>query len=144
MADLKLMPSIELKIPILPDMELVATNAVEVVARHIGLSDEKAAEIGMALIEATINAFEHGTPDSNVFIHFIMQDDSLTVKVIDKGSGFEKSELEIPDIDKKILPGGHKRGWGIALIQELVDVVNFDSTTDGTTVTMVKHKTDKP
>jgi anti-sigma regulatory factor (Ser/Thr protein kinase) len=136
-------PTIELKIPVLPNMELVATNAVEVVARHIGLSEEKAAEISMALIEATINAFEHGNPEHEVFIHFIMQADSLTVKVTDKGQGFEQSKLELPDIDKKIKKGQQKRGWGVALIQELVDIVDFDSTPDGTTVTMVKHKTDK-
>lgn len=136
-------PTIELKIPVLPDMELVATNAVEVVSRHMGLSEEKSAEIGMALIEATINAFEHGSPEHEVFIHFIMHDDSLTVKVIDKGQGFEQSKLELPDIDQKVKPGSHKRGWGVALIQELVDIVNFDTSSDGTTVTMVKHKNDQ-
>lgn len=136
-------PTIELKIPVLPDMELVATNAVEVISKHMGLSEEKSAEVGMALIEATINAFEHGNPEHEVFIHFIMHEDSLTIKVIDKGKGFISSEVELPDIDQKVKPGIQKRGWGVALIKELVDIVNFDSTSDGTTVTMVKHKSDQ-
>ena len=50
-------PKVELTIPILQDMELAATNTAEVVAKHMGLSEEKTAEISMALIEATINAF---------------------------------------------------------------------------------------
>ena len=49
-------PKVELTIPILQDMELAATNTAEVVAKHMGLSEEKTAEISMALIEATINA----------------------------------------------------------------------------------------
>ena len=52
-------PKVELTIPIIPDMELAATKTSEVVARHMGLNEDQAAEISMALIEATINAFEH-------------------------------------------------------------------------------------
>ena len=57
-------PKVELTIPILQDMELAATNTAEVVAKHMGLSEEKTAEISMALIEATINAFEHSESKS--------------------------------------------------------------------------------
>ena len=65
-------PKVELTIPILQDMELAATNTAEVVAKHMGLSEEKTAEISMALIEATINAFEHSeSKSSNVEIHFV-------------------------------------------------------------------------
>ncbi|MFN5046336.1 MAG: ATP-binding protein [Bacteroidota bacterium] len=31
-----------------------------------------------------------------------------------------------------------KRGWGLQLIQELMDSVEFESTNEGTTVTMKK------
>ncbi|MDV7397910.1 hypothetical protein RZS08_41300, partial [Arthrospira platensis SPKY1] len=61
-------PIIELKIPALPDMELVATNAMEVIARHVGLTEDQAAEMSMALIEATINAFEHAASHKDVFV----------------------------------------------------------------------------
>ena len=75
-------PKVELTIPILQDMELAATNTAEVVAKHMGLSEEKTAEISMALIEATINAFEHSeSKSSNVEIHFIIQGDTLVIKV---------------------------------------------------------------
>ena len=38
-------PVVELKLPVLPDMELSATQTAEVVARHMELSEEKSAEI---------------------------------------------------------------------------------------------------
>ena len=90
-------PKVELTIPILHDMELAATKTAEVVAKHIGLSEEKTAEISMALIEATINAFEHSESESsNVEIHFMIQGDTLIIKVTDQGKGFDKSKVEIP------------------------------------------------
>ena len=133
-------PKVELTIPILQDMELAATNTAEVVAKHMGLKEDQAAEISMALIEATINAFEHSESKSaNVEIHFVIQGDTLEIKVTDHGKGFDKSKVAIPNIEEKIA-SDYKRGWGLQLIQELMDTVEFESTNDGTTVTMTKKK----
>ena len=93
----------------------------------------------MALIEACINAFEHSKSDSNVYIHYIIQDDTLMIKVGDSGVGFDEEVVEIPNIDDKI-HSDHKRGWGIQLMKELMDTVEFESTGQGTTVTMTKKK----
>ena len=41
-------PTVELKLPILKNMELVATQTAEVVAKHMQLSEEKSGEISMA------------------------------------------------------------------------------------------------
>ena len=133
-------PKVELTLPIIPDMELAATKTAEVVAKHMNLTDEQSAEISMALIEATINAFEHSSSDSkNVEIHFVIQGDTLVIKVSDKGRGFDKSKVEIPNIEEKF-GSDHKRGWGLKLIQELMDTVEFESSAEGTTVTMTKNK----
>jgi anti-sigma regulatory factor (Ser/Thr protein kinase) len=133
-------PKVELTLPIIPDMELAATQTAEVIAKHMGLSEEKSAEIGMALIEATINAFEHSESDSgNIEIHFVIQDDSLVIKVTDKGKGFDPTKVKIPKIEEK-LGSDHKRGWGLQLVQELMDTVEIESSPEGTTVTMTKKK----
>jgi anti-sigma regulatory factor (Ser/Thr protein kinase) len=133
-------PKIELKLPIIANMELVAVQTAEVVARHMDLSEDKAAEISMALIEACINAFEHSQAQNNVFIHFILEENSLVIKVIDQGIGFDKAKVEIPAIENKLGTDERKRGWGLQLIQELMDSVEFESGKDGTTVTMTKNK----
>ena len=133
-------PKVELTIPIIHDMELAATKTAEVVAKHMGLDEEKSAEISMALIEATINAFEHSDSQAgNVEIHFVIQGDTLLITVTDHGKGFDKSKVEIPKIEEK-LSSDFKRGWGLQLIQELMDTVKFESTEEGTTVTMTKKK----
>jgi anti-sigma regulatory factor (Ser/Thr protein kinase) len=33
-----------------------------------------------------------------------------------------------------------KRGWGVMLIKELMDSVDYESSNDGTTLTMIKKK----
>ena len=136
-------PSVELKLPILKNMELIATQSAEVVSKHMNLSEEKAGEISMAIIEACINAFEHSNSKEEIFIHFIISDDNLTVKVIDQGVGFDATQVAIPDIDNKLNSTERKRGWGIMLIKELMDYVHFTSDASGTTLTMVKNKEKK-
>ena len=133
-------PTVELKLPVIENMELVATQTAEVVSKHMQLDNEKTSEISMALIEACINAFEHSETKSEVFIHFIISDESLTIKVIDRGKGFDSSKISIPNIDNKLGSDEKKRGWGIMLIKELMDSVNYESNEEGTTLTMIKNK----
>ena len=132
-------PSVELKLPILPNMELIATQTAEVISRHMNLTEDQAGEISIALIEATINAFEHSKAENNVFVKFLIEDDYLVIKVIDQGIGFDKTKVEIPKIENKIGKDERKRGWGLQLIQELMDSVEFESNDEGTTVTMKKN-----
>ena len=103
------------------------------------LDNDKTNEISLALIEACINAFEHSESKSEVFIHFIISDESLTIKVIDKGKGFDSSKISIPNIENK-LGSERKKRMGIMLIKELMDSVNFESNDQGTTLTMIKNK----
>ena len=133
-------PRVELTLPIIPDMELAAIKTAEVIAKHMDLGEDKSAEIGVALIEATINAFEHSESESgNVEIHFVIQDETLVIKVTDKGKGFDQASVKVPKIEEK-LGSDHKRGWGLKLIQESMDTVEFESSPEGTTVTMTKKK----
>jgi len=133
-------PTVELKLPILKDMELVATHTSDVVSKHMNLSEEKSAEVSMALIEACINAFEHSETKEDIYIHFIISDENLTIKVIDKGVGFDESAIKLPNIDDKVGSKERKRGWGLMLIKELMDKVDYESDNTGTTLTMTKNK----
>ena len=74
--------TVELKLPIIENMELVATQTAEVVSKHMKLETDKTNEISLALIEACINAFEHSETKSEVYIHFIISEENLTIKVM--------------------------------------------------------------
>ena len=135
-------PAIDLVIPILPNMELAATKTAQAVADYMKLSEEETAEVSMALIEACINAFEHGKgkeEDNNIHIRFILRPDALVIEIKDKGFGFDVSKVEMPEIAKKI-HSNRKRGWGLQLMRELMDEVTIDSDNKGTTITMTKKR----
>jgi serine/threonine-protein kinase RsbW len=131
---------IELVIPIIPSMELAATKTAQAVADYMDLDEEKTAEVTMALIEACINAFEHGKgAENNVYIRFILEKEALIIEIKDKGKGFDSENVEVPDIEKK-LHSKRKRGWGLQLMRELMDEVVIDSGAEGTTITMTKKR----
>ena len=133
-------PAIELVIPMLPNMELAATKTAQAVADYLELGEEQTAEVTMALIEACINAFEHGkNTENNIHIRFILKEDALVIEIRDKGKGFDISQVEMPEIAKK-LHSERKRGWGLQLMRELMDDVQIESSDEGTVITMIKKR----
>ena len=52
----------------------------------------------------------------------------------------DKWRKKYPNIENKIGSDEKKRGWGIMLIKELMDSVNYESNEEGTTLTMIKNK----
>jgi len=131
---------IELTIPILPDMEITATHTATSVAEYMKFDADRIDELKMALIEAIINAFEHSkSRDGKVRIKFLIGDDNLTVIIQDHGQGFDIQEIEKPEIASK-LRSSYKRGWGLMLIEKLMDTVYVESNEHGTTLVMSKNR----
>lgn len=131
---------IELTIPILADMEITATYTATSVAEYMKFEQDRIDELKLALIEAVINAFEHShSRDGKVRIKFLLGDDNLTVIIQDHGKGFNIQNIEKPEISNK-LHGSYKRGWGLMLIEQLMDTVYIESNEHGTTLVMSKNR----
>ena len=74
---------VDLKIPMLPDMEIAATKTAEAMAEYLSFDQDKTDEIKLALIEATLNAFEHSsTQERFVEIKFEARNNELTIKIL--------------------------------------------------------------
>jgi len=132
-------PNVDLTIPMLPDMELTATTVAESLGVFMGLDVDKIEEVKIALIEGCINAFEHSkSEDGRIDISFQINERGLTVAINDGGQGFdlEEARRRIQDKREKGLP----RGWGLTLIEELMDELEIDSTDKGTLITMTKYR----
>ena len=131
---------VELTIPIMENMEVTATQTAEAVAQFLDFDSEQIDEVKHALIEACINAFEHSrTADSKVYIRFVLSPANLTVVIRDFGQGFDLAEVPKPDIQAKVEgKDGYKRGWGLMLIESLMDTVEILSGPQGTQLTMTK------
>ena len=73
---------VDLKIPMLEDMELAATKTAEAMAEYLSFDQDKTDEIKLAIIEATLNAFEHSSSKERfVEINFEAKNNELTIKI---------------------------------------------------------------
>src|SRR5512135_149487 len=122
---------LHLTIPVAHDMEIAATAQVAALGEWMEMARDKIDEVKLAVVEACINAFEHSrTPDHQVRLDFVADEDSgrvfLEVDVVDAGHGFDPSLLETPEIAAK-LKDKRKRGWGIKIIESLMDDVAIES-----------------
>jgi serine/threonine-protein kinase RsbW len=119
---------IELFVPSRLDYEQVAVDVAASVARLMGFSEDRIEDLKTAVDEACINAIEHGNKenaDIKVLVELIADDSRLQVDVHDQGKGIP-GNIPQPDIDAKIAGKESSRGWGLFLIQSLMDEVEFN------------------
>ena len=127
----------EMVIPMGTDTELVAAHAVEQIARRIKFSPEAINQIKLALVEACINATEHSlSPDRKIYQRFRVEGDKLTVTVASRG--VVPANLQGPNVGGNG-DGKNRRGWGLKLINTLMDEVEFERVDDGTQLRMTKY-----
>ena len=127
-----------------PDMELQACQKACALAEFMNMSPDKIDEVQMAVIEAVINAIEHShAPDGRIFVHIAVlgheEPEKLQITVQDRGVGFQRGKLLKPTIEEK-LKVPNKRGWGLEIIEGLMDTVDIRSGEDGTRVIMSKAR----
>lgn len=138
------MREVTLILPMAPDMEIVASQAASAMATFVGMSPDRVDEVRMAVVEACINAFEHShASERKVEITFRLfgaaGPERLEIRVHDRGVGFQPDRVEEPNLAEK-LKGERKRGWGLKIIQGLMDEVEILSGSQGTTVVMSKSR----
>ena len=135
------MQQITITLPMIPDMELTASKTAGALGEHIGMSRDKIDEVRMAVVEACINAFEHsGAREREVHMRLLVLGEDadprgLEITIQDKGTGFMPTEVVT---STQTVDAPQKRGHGLRIIHGLMDDVQIQSDSDGTTVTMTK------
>ena len=130
---------VDLVIPMIPEMELTASTTAEAVGNFMRLNSDQIDEIKIALIEACINSFEHSqSQNRRVNINFEISSEQLTIQISDEGQGFDLDQVRTEIKDRR--DKNEKRGWGLKIMQELMDEVRVESGDKGTTITMVKYR----
>ncbi len=133
----------QLIFPMGADNELLAASAVEQVARRLNFTAEAINQIKTAVVEACINASEHSlSPDRKIYQRFQVENDRLSVTISSRGIlpvnfvGNSQGEEDRPGESQ---PSDDRRGWGLKLIQTLMDEVEFERVDEGTSLRMTKY-----
>jgi anti-sigma regulatory factor (Ser/Thr protein kinase) len=115
---------VDIELPPEPGSVAEARHKVRELARAVGSPDQEVAlAVSEAVSNAVVHAFRHGK-EGSIRICARRDGGELIVIVADNGVGM------IPDLDS---PG---LGVGTSLISRLSDQATFESTDEGTTVTM--------
>ena len=118
---------------------------VSTVARGMNFPPERVEDLKTAIAEACINAIEHGNKlqvNMRVGVKFTVGEGRLQVAVHDQGKGLAANP-ERPDLESRIEGRKEARGWGVFLIENLMDEVSFEATAEGNVTRMIIYL-DKP
>jgi serine/threonine-protein kinase RsbW len=123
----------EVSLPMEENAELVAARIAEDLARRHNFDSRSINQIKTALIEAFINAVEHGkSPDRRVHQRFVVSDRQFTVTITNRGVRFRQDPAASTPKENQ------QRGWGLELVKKLMDDVKIEDSDEGMKISMTK------
>lgn len=118
-----------------------AATAVSEFLNHVGVGDDVAFGVDMAVREAVTNAVVHGNKldDAKVVaVKLRNTPEALEISVHDEGAGFNPNDVPDPTEDENLL---RTSGRGIFFMRNFMDEVNWSADPNGgTSVRMIKRR----
>jgi serine phosphatase RsbU (regulator of sigma subunit)/anti-sigma regulatory factor (Ser/Thr protein kinase) len=114
--------------------ERLAISYVTQSLQDFHLPERRLEQLKTAVGEATMNAMEHGNkyrPEIPVTVQLLSSEEAIAVRISDKGGHQPIHVQEMPDIEVKLAELQSPRGWGLFLIQNMVDkmrILNSENT----------------
>lgn len=121
--------------------ERIVAERVTAAAIATGLVGEPLDRLKTAVSEAAMNAIEHGNgfdPSVPVTVTVFGSVQRLLVRIEDAGSG-PVVDGAVPNLDAKLAGTQSPRGWGLFLIDQMVDELRHDSSDGRHTIELVMN-----
>ncbi len=118
----------EFKVPSQAGNERMAMEQVAAAVQPLSLPAGRVERLKTAVAEATMNAIEHGNKfraELPVVIQVKASDALLSIIIIDEGGSEMIPTPDTPDLEAKLEGLQSPRGWGLFLIQNMVDKMNI-------------------
>ena len=132
--------AVEFQVASEPGNEKELSERVAEAVAPLTLPPARLEQLKTAVAEAAMNAIEHGNdgrPELPVDVSVRASDAELVVAITDRGGGRQIPEAEEPDLDAKLEGLQKPRGWGLFLIQNMVDDVRVSSDESTHTIELV-------
>ena len=134
---------VKIILPSILGYERIAMDSSASFARMHGFSSARIEDLKTIVAEAAINAMQHGNKgqeDLEVVVAIRFNNNAILVEVSDHGDGISEV-MPKPDIEKIINNQESPIGFGVFLIRELADEVEFNLDTEtGHKLNMVVKK----
>ena len=132
----------EWAVPSEPGNERLAMQQVAAVVGAQQVPARRLERLKTAVAEATMNAMEHGNHfhgDVPVTIRVLTSAAALAVWITDQGGSQTRPDPLAPDLAAKLAGLQSPRGWGLFLIEHLVDEMHVRSTDTEHTVELILY-----
>ena len=130
----------EVQVPSEAGNEMVAMTEVVKLIANVDFPDDRIQQLETAVSEATMNAMEHGNlyaADLPVTIRTLRSATQLIIQVIDNGKDEPIGERVEPSLEAKLAGEQSPRGWGLFLIENMVDEMNSHYADDSHTLELI-------
>lgn len=118
----------------------VAERALVDLFVEVGVGEDEEYWILTALREAIANAIRHahkGRPEESVRVDYEIEDDQISITVVDQGQGFDSAVIPDPREAENILK---PCGRGIFYMRRFMDEVAFRRGPSGGTIVAMKRR----
>ncbi len=136
--------TIAVRIPSRLELLGVLDRITESVCQRLQFDEDTCCQVSMSVIEAGTNAIQHGhrkDATKPVDVEFLLHPDALEITVHDTGPGFD-----LDAVNGDITTPEHifdARGRGIFIMRSCMDRVEYQFTSSGTMLRLVKNRPDK-
>jgi serine phosphatase RsbU (regulator of sigma subunit)/anti-sigma regulatory factor (Ser/Thr protein kinase) len=127
-------------LPGAPGNEREAMDRVAAAVADLRLPPARLERLKTAVSEAAMNAIEYGSrsdPDVPIWVAVDLTPTDVVVRITDHArSGHVPSDAESPDLERKLAGEQKPRGWGLFLIEHMVDAMDVTADDEAGTQTV--------